>query len=222
MFSVYGTSGQLFRGSMEQLRQIGGVGALARAGAIQPVARDGRDTDSSGLPAGSIAEPHLHESVQVSLHAYHQSQNSQRYRLYRVGDLMSQPVIVLSDTATVFQAWRLLAEKHVGQAPVTNVAGQLVGLVTRAGLCAMNHLPNLQRQLQTWQLHMQLNVREIMFTPVAGVTAESDIRRVARVLLDTGMPGLPVVDGQGRVSGFIARSDILRAVVTDPPLDLWG
>jgi CBS domain-containing protein len=33
---------------------------------------------------------------------------------------------------------------------------------------------------------------------------------------------LPVVDEQGHVTGFISRSDILRAVVTDPPLDLWG
>ena len=48
-----------------------------------------------------------------------------------------------------------------------------------------------------------------------------NIRRVARVLLDTGLPGLPVVDEQGMVTGFVSRSDILRAVVADPPLDLW-
>jgi CBS domain-containing protein len=42
------------------------------------------------------------------------------------------------------------------------------------------------------------------------------------VLLESGLPGLPVVDEQGRVIGFISRSDILRAVVTEPPLDLWG
>jgi len=45
---------------------------------------------------------------------------------------------------------------------------------------------------------------------------------VARVLLNTGLPGLPVVDDHGQVTGFISRTDILRAVVTDPPLDLWG
>ena len=43
MFSVYGVAGQLFRGSMEQLRQIKGVGAIARSNAIQALGRDGRD-----------------------------------------------------------------------------------------------------------------------------------------------------------------------------------
>jgi hypothetical protein len=32
---------------------------------------------------------------------------------------------------------------------------------------------------------------------------------------------LPVADDEGRVTGFVSRSDILRAVVADPPLDLW-
>jgi CBS domain-containing protein len=41
------------------------------------------------------------------------------------------------------------------------------------------------------------------------------------VLLDTGLPGLPVVDDDGHVVGFISRTDILHAVVADPPLDLW-
>jgi CBS domain-containing protein len=61
-----------------------------------------------------------------------------------------------------------------------------------------------------------------MSTPVPSVAPSTDIRRVARVLLDTGLPGLPVVDEQGLVVGFVSRSDILRAVVTEPPLDLWG
>ena len=60
-----------------------------------------------------------------------------------------------------------------------------------------------------------------MWTPVPSVAPDTDIRRVARVLLDSGLPGLAVVDDDGRVTGFISRSDILRAVVADPPLDLW-
>jgi CBS domain-containing protein len=31
-----------------------------------------------------------------------------------------------------------------------------------------------------------------------------------------------VVDDGGRVTGFVSRTDILRAVVADPPLDLWS
>ena len=45
---------------------------------------------------------------------------------------------------------------------------------------------------------------------------------MAAVLLDTGLPGLPVTDEAGVLSGFISRTDILRAVAADPPLDLWS
>jgi CBS domain-containing protein len=65
------------------------------------------------------------------------------------------------------------------------------------------------------------SVLEVMWTPVPSVAPDTDIRRLARVLLDTGLPGLPVVDDAGQVIGFVSRSDVLRAVVADPPLDLW-
>ncbi|MES3003833.1 MAG: CBS domain-containing protein [Pseudomonadota bacterium] len=61
-----------------------------------------------------------------------------------------------------------------------------------------------------------------MHTPVPAVAPDTDIRRVAQALLDTGLPGLPVTDEHGAVIGFVSRSDILRAVVADPPLDLWS
>jgi CBS domain-containing protein len=45
---------------------------------------------------------------------------------------------------------------------------------------------------------------------------------VAEVLLASGLPGLPVSSAEGRVLGFVSRSDLLRAIVADPPLDLWS
>ena len=40
--------------------------------------------------------------------------------------------------------------------------------------------------------------------------------------MDTGLPGLPVTDAEGVLLGFVSRTDILRAVAADPPLDMWG
>lgn len=228
MFFVYGTSGQLFRGSMEQLRQIGGVGALARAHGLQAVGRDGRDTSDPDHSVWPQVKPHpargedLRRSVPLA--AYDQAQHSPNARrpLRVVSDVMAHDAITLVDTATVGQAWQLLAGQSVGQAPVVDARGQLVGLLSRAELLKPERLPTPQSHAVAWQALLAQNVKTIMWTPVPSVAPGSDIRRVARVLLDTGLPGLPVVDEQGLVSGFISRSDILRAVVTDPPLDLWG
>ena len=65
-------------------------------------------------------------------------------------------------------------------------------------------------------------VNEVMISPIPTVATTTDLRRVAGVLLETGLPGLPVTDEQGLLAGFISRTDILRAVASDPPLDLWS
>ena len=72
-----------------------------------------------------------------------------------------------------------------------------------------------------WRAMLAQPVSDIMWSPVPAVDEDTDIRRVARVLLDTHLPGLPVVNEGGSVTGFVSRTDILRAVVHDPPLDLW-
>jgi CBS domain-containing protein len=115
----------------------------------------------------------------------------------------------------------LLAANGIGQAPVVNGSGQLVGLISRAHLLAPSQGATIETQVREWETRMAQNVTQLMRTPVPSVAVRGDIRRVARVLLDTDLPGLPVVDEHGRVIGFVSRSDLLRAMVNDPPLDLW-
>lgn len=227
MFYIYGVNGQSFRGSMEQLRQIGRPGAAARTDAVKAVKRDGGDPAyaeaqaNAGEPAP--AEP-IDETHRLALAAYAQTQNPilQRNPMRRVDDLMSRQVISIPDSATVLDGWHLLARHGVGQAPVVNKAGMLVGLLCRGDLLSPDRLPTPDSHPLVWRALMAQNVGDIMVSPVPSVSTDTDIRRVAGVLLDTGLPGLAVVDEQGVVAGFVSRSDILRAVVTDPPLDLWG
>ena len=135
---------------------------------------------------------------------------------------MSPGATTLNETASVAQAWDLLSEQHLGQAPVVDANGVLVGLLTRADLMRPERLPGAKAHSLVWQALLMQSVTELMWTPVPSVAPDTDIRRLARVLLDTGLPGLPVVDEQGRVIAFVSRTDILRAVVADPPLDLWS
>ena len=226
MFYVYGVSGQSFRGSMEQLRQIERVGASARTHAVRPVKRDGRDPgyfSPENLPEPIASEPR-DEIHRTALAAYAQTQKGEQPRqpVRRVDELMSRSVLTVPDSATVLQAWQLLAQQGVGQAPVVNGAAQLVGLLLRADLMRLERLPTPDSNALVWRALLAQSVVDLMRTPVPSVAPDTDIRRVASVLLDTQLPGLAVVDEQGLVSGFISRSDILRAVVMDPPLDLWG
>ena len=61
-----------------------------------------------------------------------------------------------------------------------------------------------------------------MATPIPSVSPTADLRRAASALLESDLPGLPVVDDGGQVIGFVSRSDVLRAALKDAGLDVWG
>jgi CBS domain-containing protein len=228
MFSVYGRGGRLFRGSMEDLRKIGPTSALSRTQRVAGVGREAQDSFVPlAAPHGS-AHPVTPSPAQDATHrdamaAYAQTASNQppRHPLTRVRDIMKTGAITLAETSTVAQAWALLAQHQLGQAPVVDAAGRLVGLLTRADLMHPDRLPGPQTHALVWQAFLAQSVADLMKTPVPSVAPETDIRHLARVLLDTGLPGLPVVDEQDAVMGFVSRTDILHAVVADPPLDLW-
>ena len=222
MFSVYGKAGRMFRGSMEELRQVGPISRTART---HPVAAVGLDPQAQNPARLANVVPQVPSDVahRTALAAYEQTRNPglPRHPLTRVDAVMSSPAVTISDPSTVEQAWQVLSQHHLGQAPVVTAGGQLIGLITRADLMRPERLPGPDSHALVWRALLMQSVADIMWTPVPSVSADTDIRRVARVLLDSGLPGLPVVDDDGRVTGFVSRSDILRAVVADPPLDLW-
>lgn len=217
MFSIYGVAGRVFNGSVEQLRRARSVAAAERIGAL-------RDADIDilhampppGQPGEQASAPGPGAGARGPLDAYAQAGTdpSPRHRLYRVNELMSQPAQAVHASAVASLAWQQLGERRLGQAPVLDEDGRLVGLLLRAELA-----PGPAADMGQ---HWQQPVQALMRTPVPAVAPDTEVRRVAQVLLDEHLPGLPVVDDNGFLLGFISRSDILRAVAKDPPLDLWA
>lgn len=219
MFSIYGKAGRVFRGSMEDLRKIGPTSALGRVQKTRAVAVDG--AAATAAATGGAAQGMAHRGAMA---AYEQASKNQapRHTLTLVRDIMNPGAISLRDNSTVAEAWTVLSQHQLGQAPVVDAHGMLVGLLTRADLMRSDRLPGPHTHALVWQAFLAQSVTDVMWTPVPSVAPETDIRRLARVLLDTGLPGLPVVDEAGVVMAFVSRTDILRAVVADPPLDLWS
>lgn len=221
MFSVYGVSGRQFTGSAEQLRQIERVNAPARTRRVDP--------HESELPERVSADPALLPGsggavARQALAAYAQTtpRETQRQPLTRVAELMHQPALTLPQDTPVLEAWKLLAYHGHGMAPVVGASGVLVGVVLQADLLRAERLAVPDLDPAAWQALMAQPIADLMWTPVPSTTPDTDIRRVAGVLHDSGLPGLPVVDEAGLVTGVLTRGDIVRAVAQDPPLDLWG
>jgi len=222
MFQVYSIAGRVFSGSLAQWRQVAPTSAVTRARRIAPVGREAVEpaavTDGPTPPAATAAA----RSGVLAAYAAAGQGGQARRPLTRVADVMSRHVQTVPLEASVLQAWQALARNGFGQAPVVDAQGTLVGLFLRADLMRADLLERAAADALAWHALLAEPVRSLMWTPVPATSAETDLRRVATVLLDTGLPGLPVVDDRGAVAGFVSRSDILLAVATDPPLDLWG
>ncbi len=157
------------------------------------------------------------------MQAYAQVQHPpDRHPLNLVADVMSRDPLVLSQDLTLHEAWQQLAAQGLGQAPVVNAQSRLVGMLGRAELQDLERLPAPDASALVWRAFMLQPVSAAMVSPVPSVSPDTDLRRLALALLETGLPGLPVVVQDGVVMGFVSRTDILRAVVHDPPLDLWA
>lgn len=214
MFYVYSPAGQIFSGTLEQLRKAQALTPVNKVRSPTRVAI-GLDTEEGGSgPAGDTVSGAGH-----LLQAYAQPA---RQPLTVVGDVMQRPSHVVPVGATVRQAWQILKEHGIGQAPVVAEGNMLVGLVTRAELLPSEWLAPAVDEAGVWQAMLAQPVNQVMWSPVPSAHVDTDLRRVASLLLETGLPGLPVTDTAGQVIGFVARSDLLRALATDPPLDLWS
>lgn len=218
MFSIYGESGRIFRGAMEDLWRVEALRSVMRARRLQAHEQTG-ETLASHPQAVAPVQARSH-AAGAALSAY--AQASERHPLSRVADVMSRQVQTVGPDMTVLEAWQLLGAQGIGQAPVLTPTGELVGLLTRAELLNLDRLPQPDAPTLVWRALLMEPVSAVMLSPVPAVSEDTDLRRVARVLLDTRLPGLPVVAEDGRLGGFISRSDILQAVVHDPPLDLWS
>jgi len=215
MFAIYGTSGLMYRGPLVDLRKVAPALRVAPSRAYQA------DTDRlASLSSAVDAERH----VAQALTAYGRVHKPAPVRkpLQTVAEVMSTEPITIPNDVTVRQAWWTLYDSGIGQAPVMGVQGEVVGLLSRAELMQPDRLPQPDGMARAWLTLMAQPVTELMVTPVPCATPETDLRRLASVLLETGLQGLPVVDAHGRIAGFVTRSDILKALVHDPPLDLWA
>lgn len=228
MFSIYGSTGRVFHGTLEQMRQIRKVHATDRSRAIEPIARDGRDSAvreaiEYGAPLHAPA-PAPAPPNRSAIAAYETVQQLPSHGWYdmAVSEVMTGSALTLAIDLDVRQAWQQLARHGRGQAPVVDANGVLVGMVTRADLVRFEQWPGASEDQQAWDTWRAQSIESIMVTPIPSVAPTTDLRRAASALLESNLPGLPVVDEAGQVMGFVSRSDVLRAALKDAGLDVWG
>ena len=214
MFAIYGISGPIFQGTLENLKRIP---PALRRGPVTPVQRVGDQLAIGTLPeeASAASASGLGEQA-VNAYQAMLPQSLERGPLHHANQIMQAQVITVRSDDDVARAWNVLDEHQIHQAPVLDAAGHLVGIVSERNL-----LTTLNVDAGQVRDVLARRVSDVMSTPVVAATPVTDIRRIAQVMLERQVDGVPIVNDAGSLLGFISRSDILQAVVTDPPLSIW-
>ncbi|MCW5781939.1 MAG: CBS domain-containing protein [Nitrospirales bacterium] len=136
-------------------------------------------------------------------------------------DIMSSPVVTLSVTSSLSQAWAVVHSRRFRHIPILDAKEVLVGMLSDRDLFRGTMESVLSGETAS---HTQAggSIRSLVSRPVLVASPETELRALARVLLEEHIGALPIVsEVEGLLVGMITRSDILRVLVAHPDFDQW-
>ena len=142
-------------------------------------------------------------------------------------DVMSKPAVTVHPHTPTREIARLLVEKGISAVPVVDDNGAPIGMVSEGDLIHPERAVRESRR-QSWLeilaegqpissellawLHSQNHTaRAVMSAPTITVSEDTELSEIARVLVTNRIKRVPVVR-DGRVTGIVARGDLLRAM----------
>jgi acetoin utilization protein AcuB len=153
-------------------------------------------------------------------HAYEQQRQQERSpaRALTAGDLMTAPATTLPSDGTLAQAWALMQRDGFRHVPIVSMDGTVVGMVSDRDV--LRHAPDLVLT-GTAGLAAHRRLADIMAQRVFSATPTTDIRDIARVMVDEHIHAVPILDVARRPVGILTARDLIRGIATRPPLELW-
>lgn len=213
MFAIYNNNGLNFRSTIDNLYNLPNVDALARV----------RNNVEEGLPKDHSLKNRkkLYESkdTKKAEAIYKKIANiDTTIPIFNVADIMTLDVITLSEDNSLQEAYNLMIEKDINQIPIMSTeTNQVIGMVTYKMI-----LDILMNDIDYVKFNLDKSLKDLDLDDVITADPITDIRRVAKVMVDFGLSGIPIVDQDDNLKGIVSRASILKAVSNTPPLQIWG
>ena len=181
---------------------------------VEPIRAVSEDQGGTSFRRGTGGMP----SAEGSLRAYQEASgatNREPAPVSLAEQIMSKPPVTIGINDPVGRARDLMSDRGIGLLPLLGDDGRIEAIVTRG---------DITRQRIRYADLAKMPVGAIARFDVLTAGPKTNIRELARVLIEQDIRGMPIVD-QGenppRVIGVVTRSDILRALINYAPLELW-
>jgi CBS domain-containing protein len=120
----------------------------------------------------------------------------------QISEIMTKKVASCSETDTLADAARLMAEVDCGLIPVVSGTLQPVGVVTDRDICMTAY--RIGKPLA------EIRVRDAMTASVRTCSADASPSEAEYVMRDAAVRRLPVVDERGAIVGIVSLADLAR------------
>lgn len=207
MFAIYNIQGRRFRDSLENLKRVYNPQSLSNVNIQSDVAKD-----ETVIIQGVEEEP----VSKKGLAAYDAMiKSNERIPIFHAYQLMTHPVSTLPMDLPLDEAYQIIKNQPFNHMPVSDAQLRLVGMLS---------LTNMLTFMDTVQNGFVpgTKVQDAMQEDVITADPVSDVRRIANVMTSYNVTSVPIVNEQDHLVGIITRSDLIKAMIKDPPLSLWS
>jgi len=131
-----------------------------------------------------------------------------------IRDWMTSDVISVTAETPIAHAHQIMKKNKIRRLVVTDNDNKPVGIVTIGDVREAS--PSDATSLSIWELNYlwaQLKVEEVMSKQVLTATPDDPVINAARIMLESKISGVPVVDETGQTVGIITESDVFRMLV---------
>jgi len=118
-------------------------------------------------------------------------------------DIMTKQVVCIKKDTPIFQAIRLMADNNITGIPVVDDNLTLIGILSEQDVLRLFH---------TYDDEKDRTVNDFMTQPAIHFEENEPLLDVCYCLRDNPIRRVPVTSN-GKVSGVISRSDILKCVI---------
>ncbi|MDT7042813.1 CBS domain-containing protein [Candidatus Nitronereus thalassa] len=149
-----------------------------------------------------------------------QEESSKRELAVLAKQVMTSPTVSIGIKSPIADAWKLFYHHRFRHVPVVNDEDRIVGILSDRDLWREAAGIHQHTEIESVPLS-SLTVQDIMVDRVLTAHPDTEIRTIARVMFEERIGALPIVNERGYPVGIITRSDILRTVMNQVPLELW-
>ena len=210
MFAVYNNGSVGFRSTADNLYNLKNVDEVADV-RLKP--------DEGFIQEMSKRNPNQGEKFgSEALNSYKKMANIDTLEpVYHVKDIMTKEVFYIDNKSSIKEAYDLLFQKKIAQIPVISFGKKIVGMISKKIILnlIMSDIENIQNVLDR-------KIEDVSLPEIITAEPISDIRRVAKVMIDFKLDAIPIVDEESILLGIVSKTDILKAVSFLPKLQLWS